>query len=348
MMKRFSLGVAFLIALSVLLGCATTALADSAVGKWSGSFGGEGRKSSASATFRSDGSVTLRAMGLSASGSYGGGSIHVSAYGYSVSLSYSVSGDHMSISGSKGKYSGRMSLKRVGGGSDSSSEAEEEKAKSVYARWSAEADGTVYDVRLYKDGFLYWAETTLGTAEESGVSEDTTADASSEEARAGAGEGVADEASKVFGARLTVSEDQLILTPLEDGAADVPALFSGAAQEDGQSWALDFSAMDDSLTLSDASGELIALTRSGDTDSKPAEALFQPYIMLKKGDRGEAVQMLQEALAAAGHLNDAADGVFGGKTQSALNEFETANGFEPDGIADAEVFAILYTDSSAK
>lgn len=332
MMKRFSLGVAFLIALSVLLGCATTALADSAVGKWSGSFGGEGRKSSASATFRSDGSVTLRAMGLSASGSYGGGSIHVSAYGYSVSLSYSVSGDHMSISGSKGKYSGRMSLSRVGGSGNSSSSEEEKKANSVYALWTAEAGGTVYDVRVYKDGYLYWAETPAASAEESGIE---------------AADGTPIDAI-VFGARVEVSKGQLILTPLEGDTATTPALWSGAAGEDGQSWKIDYAVADGSLTLSDASGELLTLTRSGDTDDKPAEALFQTYITLKKGDQGEAVRMLQEALAAAGHLSDAADGVFGGKTKSALKKFETANGLEPDGIADAEVFAILYTYSSAK
>jgi hypothetical protein len=342
MTKRISLGVAFLIALSVLLISATAALADSAVGKWSGSFGGEGRKSSASATFRSDGSVTLRAMGLSASGSYGGGSIHVSAYGYSVSLSYSVSGDRMTISGSKGAYSGRMSLKRVGGGSSSS--ADEEKAKSVYARWSAEADGTAYDVRLYLEGFLYWAESPAGASDESGELDELAA-AGVTAADSGA-EAAAD--SVVFGARLAVSDGQLVLTPLDEDAMDVPALFSGAAGEDGQSWTFDFVAEDDLLTLSDTSGELLTLTRSGDSDRKPAEALFWPYIALKKGDRGEAVQLLQEALIEVGYLSEAADGVFGGKTQSALKAFETASNLEPDGIADLEVFSALYGDSSAQ
>lgn len=319
-MKRMSVGVAFLIALNMLLLCGTVAFADSAVGKWSGSFGGEGRKSSASATFRSDGSVTLRAMGLSASGSYGGGSIRVSAYGYSVSLSYSVSGDHMTISGSKGSYSGRMSLTRVGGGGDSVSE-EKEEAASPYAQWSAEVDGVQYDVRVYRDGYLYWAEATDAEGE--------------------SGAGV----TAVFGARLAVSDNQFVLTPLEGSEAEAPALLGGAAGEDAQSWTIQFTVTDGSMTLSDASGEILTLTRSGDTEKKPAEALFQPYISLKKGDKGEAVRMLQQALVEAGYLDGAADGDFGGKTKSALKAFETANGLETDGVADAEVFAILYADS---
>ena len=286
---------------------------------WSGSFGGEGRSSSASATFRSDGSCTLYAMGFSASGSYGGGRIHVSAYGYSMSLSYSCYGNRMTIRGSKGKYSGSMSLRRTGS-SGSSEEALLAETTNLYGQWTAEQDGVRYDVGLYQDGFMYWVETPV------------VDDGAQTEARA-------------YGARLTLSKDALTLTSLDAAlAADVPALWAEAGQEAEKSWAISYKADGGSLVLSSGNGTSLTLNRTGDVDAAPPQTLFRPYIRLEKGDKGEAVKQLQAALAAAGYLDGAADGAFGAKTRAAVKAFQSAQGLAADGVAGHDVLTALYKD----
>lgn len=92
--------------------CNGMAAAEGPEGRWKGSFSGIGKSGSASATFRSDGTCTLTALGISASGSYGDGKIKVSAYGHSMTLSYTYSGNRMTISGKMGAYSGKMVLKK--------------------------------------------------------------------------------------------------------------------------------------------------------------------------------------------------------------------------------------------
>lgn len=321
MRKTMALRFALLCAVCILMLGANSALASSPVGRWSGSFGGSGKSGSASATFRKDGSCTLHALGFSASGSYGGGSIHVSAYGYSMSLSYSCSGNSMTIRGRKGKYSGSMHLKRVGGSSSSNEDADSGTAQSVYASWTAELNGLTYEVSLYKNGFLYWSETPLD-----------------QEAANGQAEGV-----QAFGARLTVSGDMLVLVPLADGAAEsAPSLWPEAEGENGKTWKLTYGMDAKSLTLRSGEETLLTLKRGDPTDALPPEALFRPYIALKKGDRGEAVVQLQEALVTAGYLSGAADGKFGSQTQAALKAFQTACGMEADGVADQNVFEALY------
>ena len=92
--------------------CNGMAVAESPEGRWKGSFNGTGKTGSAYATFRSDGTCTLTALGISASGSFGDGKIKVSAYGHSLTLSYTYSGNSMTISGKTGAYSGKMVLKK--------------------------------------------------------------------------------------------------------------------------------------------------------------------------------------------------------------------------------------------
>lgn len=112
-MKRTTVPKVLLICvLCALLFNGTAITGEGPVGRWSGLFNGIGKKSSAAATFRSDGSCTLTALGISASGSYGKGKIKVSAYGYSMTLSYTYSGNRMIIFGKKGQYSGKMILKK--------------------------------------------------------------------------------------------------------------------------------------------------------------------------------------------------------------------------------------------
>ena len=59
---------------------------------------------------------------------------------------------------------------------------------------------------------------------------------------------------------------------------------------------------------------------------------------LKVGDRGDEVCLLQTALRIRGYDCGAADGIFGAKTQAALNKFKEDRGMDPDGTADREVW----------
>ncbi|MDO4865501.1 MAG: peptidoglycan-binding domain-containing protein, partial [Clostridia bacterium] len=59
----------------------------------------------------------------------------------------------------------------------------------------------------------------------------------------------------------------------------------------------------------------------------------EPQPTYRKGDRGDGVKNLQEALNAGGFNCGAADGIFGKKTEAAVKAVEQAHDFEPDGIA---------------
>jgi peptidoglycan hydrolase-like protein with peptidoglycan-binding domain len=98
----------------------------------------------------------------------------------------------------------------------------------------------------------------------------------------------------------------------------------------------------DELTLLDGDDVVLVFKRVGETDIKPSEDEFLPYILLKKGDQGEAVKRLQTALVTAGHLEGEADGIFGGKTEKAVKAFQKAHALEVDGVAGKEVLTALF------
>ena len=58
-----------------------------------------------------------------------------------------------------------------------------------------------------------------------------------------------------------------------------------------------------------------------------------PLPLYRRGDKGDGVKQLQEALNAAGYSCGKPDGSFGGKTEKAVSSFEAANGIQADGIA---------------
>ena len=60
------------------------------------------------------------------------------------------------------------------------------------------------------------------------------------------------------------------------------------------------------------------------------------YRTLKKGSKGDAVIMLQNALIEAGVLSGKADGDFGRMTEEAVKQMQTEYGMEATGIADVE------------
>lgn len=65
--------------------------------------------------------------------------------------------------------------------------------------------------------------------------------------------------------------------------------------------------------------------------------------VLKRGARGNAVKVLQGALICLGYDTGGFDGIFGGKTDSAVRAFQRAHGLSVDGQAGKNTFAALLT-----
>ncbi len=65
---------------------------------------------------------------------------------------------------------------------------------------------------------------------------------------------------------------------------------------------------------------------------------------LRLGSTGVGVQQLQTRLTELGYSLGAVDGVFGTATEEALIEFQSQNGLEPDGVAGAVTYSVLYSD----
>lgn len=70
------------------------------------------------------------------------------------------------------------------------------------------------------------------------------------------------------------------------------------------------------------------------------------YLMLTKGDRGDAVKQLQERLKELGFYSIAIDGDYGNGTVNAIKAFEEYNGMEQTGVASPELQAYLYSDDA--
>lgn len=65
-----------------------------------------------------------------------------------------------------------------------------------------------------------------------------------------------------------------------------------------------------------------------------------------EGDFGVRVRLLQRGLEEMGYFNGACTGVFGDLTKDAVKAFQTANGLEATGEADAQTCARLYADDA--
>ena len=80
----------------------------------------------------------------------------------------------------------------------------------------------------------------------------------------------------------------------------------------------------------------------------PDAFLYTNYIPLKSGDKNYPVQLVQERLAALNYLASAADadGDFGGKTQIALKNFQTACGLPANGEATVETQRRLFANDA--
>lgn len=73
---------------------------------------------------------------------------------------------------------------------------------------------------------------------------------------------------------------------------------------------------------------------------------YDPYRSLSRGDRGYRVTEMQQRLRDLGYLADSADGVFGSRTQAAVELFQRENGLDETGVANAATLRALYADSA--
>lgn len=73
-----------------------------------------------------------------------------------------------------------------------------------------------------------------------------------------------------------------------------------------------------------------------------------PIPALKKGDKSDDVKVLQQRLAELGYYTKKIDGDYGSGVVAAVKTFQSRNGLEQNGEANAETLAILFSDNVAK
>lgn len=79
---------------------------------------------------------------------------------------------------------------------------------------------------------------------------------------------------------------------------------------------------------------LIVTYHQGGEEKKVYFLLEAVYDSVARADRGERVSEIQQALTDLGYLNDTVDGIFGGKTEAAVQAAQAAAGLEQTGVAD--------------
>ncbi len=73
---------------------------------------------------------------------------------------------------------------------------------------------------------------------------------------------------------------------------------------------------------------------------------YDPYRELERGDRGLRVREMQERLRDLGYLADDADGIFGSRTEAAVELFQSENGLRATGVANADTLRKLYSSNA--
>ena len=77
-------------------------------------------------------------------------------------------------------------------------------------------------------------------------------------------------------------------------------------------------------------------------DDPPAdEGLFDSTATVRRGDRGQAVEELQQILNDLGYGAGAADGIFGARTETAVRVFQADNGLTADGLVGRRTKEVL-------
>ena len=75
---------------------------------------------------------------------------------------------------------------------------------------------------------------------------------------------------------------------------------------------------------------------------------YNPYLPLKRGDRGTRVSRMQAELKALGYYAGAADGVYGKGTEKAVAAFQKQEGLNQTGQADEETLKALFSESASQ
>ena len=75
---------------------------------------------------------------------------------------------------------------------------------------------------------------------------------------------------------------------------------------------------------------------------------YNPYLPLKRGDRGTRVSRMQAELKALGYYAGAADGVYGKGTEKAVAAFQKQEGLNETGQADEETLRALFSESASQ
>lgn len=314
------------------------------VGSWSGTVSAGEFTFGASVTFSAGGSYSIRAGGLSSSGSYSasGSSITLrpsSPPGFSattMSLSFSGDGSRATISGTINGLRGTLSLKR---------RAEAARKDPAFARWQAQTDTAVITLELYEGGWAWWHEgyekgrnTLLLQRIREGILSGSLSDTAQILALI-----EAEPLEMEAGGRLSLNGESLSIAPFGPGEAGLPAFWADA--RDAETGTVSFSAgvRDDGLVLASGAKELV-FSRLGDTPRLPARPLFLREVELGPGDGGEPVKRLQGRLIALGLLSGGADGEYGNATRDAVKAFEALNALPQDGRADREALRLLYAE----
>ncbi|MBR5383754.1 MAG: peptidoglycan-binding protein, partial [Clostridia bacterium] len=75
----------------------------------------------------------------------------------------------------------------------------------------------------------------------------------------------------------------------------------------------------------------------GEVPTATPTAVPAYYPTMSRGSRGDNVKLMQQKLIELGYLDDTADGVFGGKTQTAIEDLQADLGIEVTGIMDNDL-----------
>ena len=75
---------------------------------------------------------------------------------------------------------------------------------------------------------------------------------------------------------------------------------------------------------------------------------YNPYLPLKRGDRGTRVSRMQAELKALGYYAGATDGVYGSGTEKAVSAFQKQEGLNETGQADEETLKALFSESASQ
>lgn len=314
-------------------------------GNWSGSIKAGGFSFGASVTFSEGGSYSIRAGGLSSSGSYSASNSSItlrpsSPRGFSattMSLSFSEEGNRVFISGTINGLKGTLSLAR---------QITTSAKNPAYAVWRTEKDEAVITLELYESGWLFWhenyekgANTRLLQQIREGILDGRLTDTTGVLA-------LIEDASLslLAGGKLAINGDTLAVSPLNGpDIVAVPSIWEFVWDEEAGSWSFQTEVREEKLLLQAGDTELL-FERLGDSAALPEDALFRYSLELKPGDKGALVKLLQLRLTELGMFSGKLDSVYGDGTKKAVLAFETSRGLAEDGKADVGMLRLLYGD----